>query len=206
MTGLSSSCENMEQTAEFIYLLAILVFVMSALLVRQIPIGRGLQMFAGWVVIFLAAFVAFSMKDRVVEFASQVLDERKAESSGVQVGRDLHIKRSLDGHYWVDGMVNGTKLRFLIDSGATTTSLSTAAAERAGVERRGGFPALVQTANGTVTVQRGRVETLKVGEIVRDDMAVHVSDGFGDTNVLGMNFLSSLSGWGVEGTRLVLKP
>jgi aspartyl protease family protein len=35
---------------------------------------------------------------------------------------------------------------------------------------------------------------------------VHISDGFGDVDVLGMNFLSSLSGWSVEGRFLVLKP
>lgn len=195
-----------DQTAEFIYLVAILIFVASALMVRRIPIGRGLQMFAGWVIIFLAAFVAFALKDDIVGFANQVLDERRAESTGVQVGEELQIKQSLDGHYWVDARLNGEDVRFLIDSGATTTSISGRTARRAGIEPRSGIPAVVQTANGVVTVQRGRAEELQVGHIVRKDMAVHISDGFGETNVLGMNFLSSLSGWGVEGNRLILKP
>lgn len=195
-----------DQTAEFIYLILILMLVVSALMVRKIPVGRGLRMFAGWVLIFLAAFVAFSLKDPIVEFARQVVDERRAESTGVQVGEDLQIKQALDGHYWVDAELNGEPVRFLIDSGATTTSISGNTARRAGIEPRGGFPAIVQTANGTVTVQRGRAERLEVGHIVREDLAVHISDGFGETNVLGMNFLSSLSGWGVERNRLILKP
>lgn len=195
-----------DQTAEFIYLVAILIFVASAFMVRRVPIGKGLQMFAGWVIIFLAAFVAFTLKDDIVGFANQVLDERRAESSGVQVGEELQIKQSLDGHYWVDGKLNGEDVRFLIDSGATTTSISGRTARLAGIEPRGGIPAVVQTANGIVAVQRGRAEELKVGHIVRKDLAVHISDGFGDTNVLGMNFLSSLSGWGVERNRLILKP
>jgi aspartyl protease family protein len=37
-------------------------------------------------------------------------------------------------------------------------------------------------------------------------MAVEVSAAFGDMNVLGMNFLSSLSSWSVQGQWLVLKP
>lgn len=195
-----------DRTAEFIYLIAILVFVLSALTVRQIPIGRGLKMFAGWVLIFLAAFVAFSLKDDIAGFAQQVMDERQAERTGVQVGETLEIGRSLDGHYWVDGLVNGQTVRFLVDSGATTTSISSAAAKRAGVEMRGGIPAVVQTANGIVSVDRGRVARLQVGQILREDVAVHVSDSFGETNVLGMNFLSSLSGWGVERNRLILRP
>jgi aspartyl protease family protein len=49
------------------------------------------------------------------------------------------------------------------------------------------------------------VATLKVGPIERKDHAVFVSASFGDLNVLGMNFLSSLTSWGVEGEWLVLK-
>ena len=195
-----------DQTAEFIYLIAILVFVASALVVRRIPIGKGFRMFAGWVIIFLAAFVAFALKDDIVGFANQVLDERRAESTGVQVGEELQVKQSLDGHFWVDAKLNGEEVRFLVDSGATTTSISGRTARRTGIEPRGGIPAVVQTANGVVSVERGRAERLQVGHIVREDIAVHISDGFGETNVLGMNFLSSLSGWGVERNRLILKP
>ncbi len=195
-----------DQTAEFIYLIAILVLVVSALMVRKIPIGQGLKMFAGWVLIFLAAFVAFSLKDDIVQFAQQVIDERRAESTGVQVGETLEIKQSLDGHFWVDGTINGQKARFLVDSGATTTSISVDTARRAGIEPRGGLPAIVRTANGTVTVERGRAERLRIGHIERENVAVHISESFGDVNVLGMNFLSSLSGWGVERNRLILKP
>ena len=195
-----------DRTAEFIYLVAILVFVASALMVRRVPIGQGLKMFAGWVVIFLAAFVAFQMKDDIVGFANQVLDERRAESTGVEVGGNLEIKQSLDGHFWVDAKINGEPARFLVDSGATTTSISVETARRAGIEPNSRIPAIVNTANGTVAVQRGRAERLQVGHIVREDVGVHISEGFGETNVLGMNFLSSLSGWGVERNRLILKP
>jgi aspartyl protease family protein len=195
-----------DRTAEFVYLIAILVFVASAFMVRRIPIGQGLKMFAGWVVIFLAAFVAFQLKDDIVGFANQVLDERRAESTGLQVGGNLEIKQALDGHFWVDARINGQPARFLVDSGATTTSISVDTARRAGIEPSSGIPAIVRTANGTVAVQRGRAERLQVGHIAREDLAVHISEGFGETNVLGMNFLSSLSGWGVERNRLILKP
>lgn len=195
-----------EQTAEFIYLIAILVFVASALIVRKIPIGKGLQMFAGWVIIFLAAFVAFSLKDNIVSFARQVMDERRAESTGAQVGEELRIKQSLDGHFWVTAQLNGEDIRFLIDSGATTTSISGRTARQAGIEPSGGFPAVVQTANGMIRVQRGRAQQLRVGHIERQNLAVHISEAFGEMNVLGMNFLSSLKGWRVEGRTLILTP
>ena len=64
---------------------------------------------------------------------------------------------------------------------------------------------MVQTANGIVVVQRGRADSIEVGPIERRDVAVHISDAFGDMNVIGMNFLSSLTSWSVEGRTLVLK-
>jgi aspartyl protease family protein len=195
-----------DQTAEFVYLVAILVFVASAFAVRRVPVGRGLKMFAGWVIIFLAAFVAFQMKDQVVGFASQVLNERRAESTGATVNGKLEIKQALDGHFWVEARLNGEPVRFLVDSGATTTSISATTARRAGIEPNSRIPAVVQTANGTITVQRGRADRLEVGPIKRENIGVHISEGFGETNVLGMNFLSSLEGWGVRRNRLILEP
>ncbi len=187
--------------------MAVLMLVMSALTVRKIPIGRGLAMFAGWVMIFLAAFVAFTLKDDFIALAKRVLDETRGGGTVVVAeGKELRIKQALDGHFWVYARLNGERVRFLIDSGATTTSISTDTARRAGIEPAKGFPAFVRTANGVVPVQRGRAERLDVGTIERRDLAVHVSEAFGDMNVLGMNFLSSLSGWSVEGKWLVLKP
>ncbi|HEX8379131.1 MAG TPA: TIGR02281 family clan AA aspartic protease [Allosphingosinicella sp.] len=195
-----------DQALSFIYLIGVLVLVVSALMVRRIPIGQGLKMFAGWVLIFLAAFVAFTLKDDFAALGKRVVAEGPGEGQLVAAGGEMRIRKSLDGHFWINGELNGQKVRFLVDSGATVTSISTDTAELAGIEAGGGLPAVVQTANGTVRVQRARAERLKVGSIERRNLAVHVSEAFGPMNVLGMNFLSSLSGWGVEGQWLVLKP
>ena len=194
-----------DQALSFLYLLGVLVLVVSALMVRRIPIGQGLKMFAGWVLIFLAAFVAFTLKDDFMALGKRVLNEGSGGGQVVAEGRELRIRKSLDGHFWVDAEINGTPVRFLVDSGATTTSISSATAARADIVPSG-LPAVVQTANGTVEVGRARAERLKVGTIERRNVAVHVSEAFGPMNVLGMNFLSSLSGWGVEGQWLVLRP
>ena len=103
--------------------MAVLVLVISALMVRKIPIGRGLAMFAGWVMIFLAAFVAFTLKDDFIALAKRVADETSGGGAVVvQQGKELRIKQGMDGHFWVDGELNGTKVRFLIDSASGRTS------------------------------------------------------------------------------------
>ena len=195
-----------DQALSFLYLIGVLMLVGSALLVRRIPLGQGLKMFAGWVLIFLAAFVAFTLKDDFMALGRRVVADSRGEGEGVAVGRELRIRKAMDGHFWVNGEINGHKVRFLVDSGATITSISAQTARLADIPLDGGYPTLVQTANGVVPVQRARAGRLKVGSIERRDVAVHVAESFGPTNVLGMNFLSSLSSWGVEGQWLVLKP
>jgi len=194
-----------DQALSFVYLIGVLILVLSALMVRRIPLGQGVKMFAGWVLIFLAAFVAFTLKDDFMALGKRVLAESRGEGEVVAVGKELRIRKSMDGHFWVNGELNGEKIRFLVDSGATVTSISTDTAAKADIVP-GGLPALVQTANGVVQVRRARAGHLKVGTIERRNLAVHVSEAFGPMNVLGMNFLSSLSAWGVEGQWLVLKP
>ena len=95
----------------------------------------------------------------------------------------------------------------MVDSGATVTSMSAQATQKAGIDLNAiGFPALVQTANGTIEMRRARIKSFAVETIQREDMAVLVSDALGDTNLLGMNFLSSLNGWRIEGDEMILNP
>lgn len=195
-----------DQALSFIYLLGCLVLVVSALLVRRIPIGQGLKMFAGWVLIFLAVFVAFSLKDDFMALGRHVMSEASGQGEVVRTGKELRIRKAEDGHFWATAQLNGVKVRFLIDSGATVTSISRDTARRARIQSSESFPVLVQTANGTVAAERARAERLQVGTIERRNMTVEVSEAFGPMNVLGMNFLSSLSSWGVQGEWLVLKP
>ena len=179
-----------------------LALVGSAFFARRLPLGQSAKMAVAWLAIFAVLFVGFSLRD---DFTA--LGRRIMQGSGTVVaqGGEVRIRKGQDGHFSVDATLNGKSVRFLVDSGATVTSISSETAARADIEPSG-LPAIVQTANGTVQVGRARAERLKVGSIERRNMAVHVSEAFGPMNVLGMNFLSSLSAWGVEGQWLVLKP
>jgi len=194
-----------DQAVQFIYLVGVLVLVASAFLVRRIPIGQGLRMFAAWVLIFAAAFVVFTLKDDFKALWDRMVLETRGGIVQEEKGGELRIRQAPDGHFWVNAELNGQPVRFLIDSGATTTSISRSIADQANVRISSGFPAMVQTANGIVSVQRGRADRLTVGSIERRNLAVHVSEAFGDMNVLGMNFLSSLKSWSVEGRTLILR-
>ena len=197
--------EGADQAIHVLYLVGVLVLVGSALAVRRVPMGSAVKMFAAWVLIFAAGFVVFTFRGEFAALGDRLLlAARGGEVEQVAPG-ETRIRLAPDGHYWVNAEVNGERVRFMIDSGATTTSISEDTAQRVGIAPSRGFPAIVRTANGTVTVQRGRADTIRIGDIEREDVAVHISEAFGDLNVLGMNFLSSLRSWGVEGRTLILR-
>jgi aspartyl protease family protein len=198
--------EDADQAVHVLYLLGVLVLVASAFAVRRVKLGTAAKMFAGWVLIFAAAFIVFTFKDEFAALGNRLLlAVQGGEEVETSVPGETRVRLASDGHFWVEAEMNGERVRFLIDSGATTTSISRETARRVGITPSNGFPAIVKTANGTVQVQRGRAETLRVGNIQRRNVAVHISEAFGDMNVIGMNFLSSLRSWGVEGRTLILR-
>jgi aspartyl protease family protein len=122
-------------------------------------------------------------------------------------GKELHVKIAPDGHFWVLAAVNGVPRRMLIDSGATVTALSPTTARAAHVDAGAGFaPVVLQTANGAAPAQTGKVDEIKVGNIVAHNLRIVTAPGLGNLDVLGMNFLSKLQSWRVEDNTLILVP
>lgn len=183
-----------------LYLLMAAMLVLGTLISRREPFAKMLVMVLAWIAIFGAGFVLFTFRDDLGYLAQRL----KTEATGAPMitGKELRIPQAIDGHFYVDGMLNGQQVRFLVDSGATMTTIGRTDAERAGVSISANRNQLVQTGNGMVRVAQGRAETLNIGPIQRSDVGLHVSDD--DLNVLGMNYLSSLQRWSVEGRWLVM--
>ena len=185
-----------------VYAIIAAVFVASSLFGMRLPIGKALKMVLAWVAIFGVVFVLFSFRS---EFSS-IGQRLRAEATGtpIEEGGEVRIPIAEDGHYWAWAKLNGHDVRFMVDSGATVTTVSRGAAQAAGMTI-GTQRTVVSTANGRVWVTRGRADSLQVGSIRRQDFPVDINEQ-DDVNLLGMNFLASLRGWGVEGNYLVLRP
>ena len=186
-----------------VYLLVAAMLVLGMLMTRREPWVKRLTAAMMWVSIFAAGFILFTFRDNF----SWVVQRLKAEAVGTPVveGGETRIPMAIDGHFWVEGRVNGVPVKFLVDSGATMTTIDRETAIRAGLRVSPRRDQLVRTGNGIIRMASGRAETLEVGEISRSDVGLQVADN-DNLNVLGMNFLSSLSRWGVEGRWLVLVP
>ena len=185
-----------------VYAIVALVFVASSLIGMRMKVGQAVKMLLAWVAIFGIGFIIFSFRS---EFSS-IGQRLRAEATGTPIsqGAVVRIPISEDGHFWAWGKLNGDDVRFMVDSGASVTTVSRASAEAAGMAI-GNEKIMVSTANGAVLATRGRADILEIGSIRRKQFRVDINEQ-DDVNLLGMNFLASLQGWGVEGNYLVLRP
>lgn len=102
------------------------------------------------------------------------------------------VRRSEDGHYYLDGSVNGAPVRFMVDTGASLSVISADLAKRAGM---GECQAVeFRTAMG---VDRdacvAKAVRLDFGQFTQHDVYVGVSKNFEGNALLGMNVLKTLN-------------
>lgn len=196
---------NAWQSMDLIWLVGVLVLVLSALSVRRLSFGFVLRSLLSWAAIILLAVLAVAHRHELRALFTAATARLGIDEQEVQ-GRTVRIRMSPDGHFWAQVTLNGVERRMLIDSGATITAISDETAAAAGIKPGGGLPVMIETANGTVAAQRGRIQRLAIGPLETEDLGVVVSSSFGNLDVLGMNFLSRLHSWRVEANTLVLEP
>lgn len=94
------------------------------------------------------------------------------------------------GHFVVDGAVNGGRVRFILDTGATVVALPGIDANRLGIDYRKGRQGTISTANGSARAWGIQLDSVKVGDIeLRNVEAVVVESGL-EIALLGMTFLN----------------
>ena len=172
---------------------------------REVPLGMIVRRTSTVVLVGVLVTVVLQLSrfDPRLEVAVPdfVLPEQVVE------GSETRIRMGPDGHFWLRAEINGVPANFLVDTGATLNAVSQNLAEQAGLEpRRGGLPISMNTANGLVAAQLSTIEEIRFGNVAARGLDVVIMPNLGDTNVVGMNLLSRLGSWRVEGDQMILVP
>jgi aspartyl protease family protein len=125
----------------------------------------------------------------------QVLELGQHAESAALTGALQSVTLAADGsgHFTAEGQVNGSRMRFLVDTGATLVTLPATEAARVGIDYRRGQQTVSQTANGQMIVYRVRLDTVTLGGMTIRDVDAVVPDGPGlDIALLGMSFLNRM--------------
>ena len=192
-------------TPEAIYAIIILVVIASGLAARRLPLRQYARMIFAWIGIFALVFIGFSFRPELSMMWNRVKGELTGAPRQSIEGETLRLVRQDDGHFWLRASVNGVTADFMVDSGASTTAVGAGLAKEAKIELDGRTTEL-ETANGVIEAKLGEVRAFRVGDLQIDDHSVVIADNFGDTNVVGMNFLDSFGSWSVKDDVMELRP
>jgi aspartyl protease family protein len=107
--------------------------------------------------------------------------------------QSVTLAADASGHFFAEGAINGSPVRFLVDTGATVIALSATDAARLGIDYRKGRRVSVSTANGVAPAWLIKLDAVRLGaiELTLVDAVVHERDGL-PAALLGMSFLSRL--------------
>lgn len=103
---------------------------------------------------------------------------------------EVRLQGDRRGHFVATGQINGRDVTFLVDTGATLVSVPESLADRLGLPREA--PIRLLTAAGPVQGWSTRLDEVRLGEIVKRDVAAAINPGRHDSVLLGMSFLRHL--------------
>jgi len=187
-------------------LAGILVSIVGGMLRRPLPLFGGFLRGLGNLGLLAAMLLTIAQVTRFTTGADFALPQLGLPQQSV-AGGETRVPMNADGHFWIRASINGVRRDFLVDTGATLTAISPETAAVAELRpNRLNRSVMMRTANGTVEARLGTIDELRVGNVVARDLDVVVAPGLGDANVIGMNLLSRLASWRVEGRTLILVP
>ena len=110
-------------------------------------------------------------------------------------GRDsagaVTLYAEANGYFYANGSINGSPVRFLVDTGATTIAINSKEAERLGIDyKRHGKAGVAGTAGGFVQMYAVKLASVEIGAIRLHNVDAGVIEGhFPREALLGMSFL-----------------
>ncbi len=105
-------------------------------------------------------------------------------------GQSVNLAADERGHFVTLGSVNGGSVRFLVDTGATMIALPAADARRLGINYKQGRLGYSKTANGVTPVYVVKLDSVKIGDVVINQVDAAVIENGLDVALLGMTFLN----------------
>ena len=191
---------NSDNFAQLIYLVLLgSVIAGWFFMANRRNLGKMTQYAAVWGLIFIGAIAAIGLW-------SDIRDNVAPSQSYIDGMATVEVPRSGNGHYYIKLDIDGTDVRFVIDTGASDVVLTKSDAERIGIDTENLFYGdIANTANGEVRTARVRLKNVRLGEIVDLSINASVNDGEMEESLLGMSYLQRYSKIEIGGGKMVLR-
>jgi len=207
---LSTDAVSGDQWARFSYLALIGLLVISAILGSAMRLGEIVRHGLVWCALIFTLLLSYNHRYQLQDVGHQMtmgLFPASPLSRTEENSITVSLRRAANGHFETQGLINHqAPIYFMLDTGASSVVLSYEDARRAGIDVGGlVFSITTATANGEARAAPIRLQSLKIGEIERNNIRALVAQPQAlSDSLLGMNFLNSLSGYNVRADRLTL--
>lgn len=189
-----------------ISLTTLLSYFLLILFSKKMPLTKMLRDLLIWFGIILAALVAYGYREEASFLWDRLSGDLFPSKGKKRDEKTIVFEASQDGHFFVEGIANGVRLRFMVDTGASRVVLTRRDAKLLGLEEKDlTFNLPSSTAGGTVFSAPFTLRSLSVGPIHLENVPASVGGEGLDQSLLGMSFLERLSSYQVERGQLILK-
>ena len=133
------------------------------------------------------AIIEIGGKKRPLRVGQHAIGAASADGSGKVI-----LNADGQGHFYTTGTINGTSVRFIVDTGATMISLGATDARRIGHDFNRGQKGMTQTANGQSVVSKVKLDTVRIGDVTLHNVDALIHQSEMPMALLGMSFLNRM--------------
>jgi aspartyl protease family protein len=193
--------------ARVIQLVVILALVSGGVIFsRRFNLREALRNIAIWSGIALLLGIAFAFQDELQGVYFRLRAELIPGYPVATSAKELVLTQSSDGHFYVIGEMNGTPVKFLVDTGASDVVLSPDDASRLGIDVASlDFSRQYQTANGVGFGASYRVARMMLGQVELTDVPVSINQAPMSESLLGMSVLRNTASVEIRDRKLFLR-
>jgi aspartyl protease family protein len=194
-----------DNVMHLVYSLIVVFFIGISIVASQRRLSQTLKDVALWLTIFMLGVLGYSYRDTILD--SRLMAELMPSRPIMRADGTIVVRAGDNGHFFLDADVNGVRVKFMIDTGASDIVLSPEDAKRLGclIENLD-FNRSYNTANGMVRGAEVTLESLSIGDFNEQNIMASVNGASMDGSLLGMTFLQLFKEYRVEDGNLILTP
>lgn len=157
-----------------------------------------------WGGIFLVIIIGYAFRFELNYVTQRVISVIIPSYNWVNTG-ELVISRNNDGHFYINALVNGVEIKFMIDTGASDVALTTKDASSLKFDlSKLNYNKTYSTANGTSSAALIILDSVKIGDGIFKNVEAHVGTGGLDISLLGMSVLERFKIFKIDRDILIL--
>ncbi len=195
-----------EKLINFVSLILVSSYLLLALFQKRLNLSEAFRSILIWVGLALVLMIGYVYRFELMDIKTKLTSNLYPSNGNSEEKGEVYFAAASDGHFYVAATVNGVKIRFMVDTGASRVVISPRDAQRLGIKTEDlTFNSQSSTANGIIWDAPITLESITVENHTINDVRASVSQSELDVSLLGVSYLDKLKGYKVEKGGLTLQ-